>query len=130
VTVPLATYTGWALRSGAQANDGCEGSGQMIPFAKTAAERAASRDPRPSVEERYGSFKDYHRKVKHALEDMVKDRLMLCEDTVAEEQRLVQNGLDRGVPPPEDGLVPLAEMPNQCRDHRSRGNDDDRRGRD
>ena len=28
VTVPLATYTGWALRAGAQANDGCEGSGQ------------------------------------------------------------------------------------------------------
>ena len=26
VTVPLATYTGWALRSGPQANDGCESS--------------------------------------------------------------------------------------------------------
>ena len=34
VTVPLATYTGWALRAGAQANDGCEGAGQMIPFAE------------------------------------------------------------------------------------------------
>ncbi len=33
VTVPLATYTGWALRSGPQANDGCESSGQYIPFA-------------------------------------------------------------------------------------------------
>src|SRR5437764_1927580 len=28
VTVPLATYTGWALRAGPQANDGCESSGQ------------------------------------------------------------------------------------------------------
>jgi Alpha/beta hydrolase domain len=130
VTVPLATYTGWALRAGRQANDGCEGSGQMIPFARTAAERAASGDPRPSVEERYKSFKDYHRKVKHAIEDMVKDRLMLCEDTLAEEERLVQNGLDRGVPPPEDGLVPAAEMPNQCRDHRGHGSDGDHRGRD
>ena len=33
VTVPLATYTGWALRRGAQANDGCEAAGQFIPFA-------------------------------------------------------------------------------------------------
>ena len=29
---PLATYTGWALRAGPQANDGCESSGQFIPF--------------------------------------------------------------------------------------------------
>src|SRR5437660_10980636 len=50
VTVPLATYTGWALRAGPQANDGCESSGQYIPFAHTAAARAASGDPRPSVE--------------------------------------------------------------------------------
>ena len=35
LTVPLATYTGWALRSGVWANDGCEGSGQYIPFART-----------------------------------------------------------------------------------------------
>ena len=47
VTVPLATYTGWALRAGAHAGDGCEGAGQMIPFAKTKAERLASGDPRP-----------------------------------------------------------------------------------
>ena len=53
VTVPLATYTGWALRSGPQAGDGCEGTGQMIPFAKTKAERMASGDPRLSIEERY-----------------------------------------------------------------------------
>ena len=31
VTVPLATYTGWALRAGPQANDGCEGAGQIHP---------------------------------------------------------------------------------------------------
>jgi cobalt-zinc-cadmium efflux system outer membrane protein len=44
VTVPLATYTGWALRAGTWANDGCEGSGQMIPFAKTRAEREVNRN--------------------------------------------------------------------------------------
>ena len=59
VTVPLATYTGWALRGGAQAGDGCEGTGQIIPFAKTKADRMASGDPRLSVEERYSSFSQY-----------------------------------------------------------------------
>lgn len=49
VTVPLATYTGWALRSGVWANDGCESSGQYIPFAKTQADRTASGDPRPAT---------------------------------------------------------------------------------
>jgi hypothetical protein len=39
LTVPLATYTGWALRSGVWANDGCEGSGPYIPFKATTAER-------------------------------------------------------------------------------------------
>ena len=39
VTVPLATYTGWSLRSGAHANDGCEHAGQMIAFPKTKADR-------------------------------------------------------------------------------------------
>ena len=44
VTVPLATYTGWALRRGVHANDGCEAAGQFIPFAATEAERGT--DPR------------------------------------------------------------------------------------
>jgi hypothetical protein len=35
VTVPIATYTGWGLRSGAQADDGCESTGQFIAFAAT-----------------------------------------------------------------------------------------------
>jgi Alpha/beta hydrolase domain len=59
VTVPLNTYTGWALRSGVWADDGCEGSGQRIPLPATAAERATSGDPRPSIEERYPSFGQY-----------------------------------------------------------------------
>jgi len=42
VSVPLATYTGWALRAGPQANDGCEAAGQFIPF----------RAPRPSARRR------------------------------------------------------------------------------
>ncbi|HEY3246633.1 MAG TPA: alpha/beta hydrolase domain-containing protein, partial [Phycisphaerae bacterium] len=83
LTAPLATYTGWALRSGVWANDGCEGSGQYIPFAKTKAQRIASGDPRPSVEERYPSFGQYYSAVIRAIDGLVKDRFLLCEDTAA-----------------------------------------------
>jgi len=111
VTVPLATYTGWALRSGPQANDGCEGSGQMIPFARTAADRLATGDPRPSIEERYPSFGEYYAKVKNALNEMVKARLMLCEDADDEQARLLQAGLDKGVPAPDGNLPPQEQVP-------------------
>jgi alpha/beta hydrolase family protein len=80
VTVPRATYTGWALRAGTHANDGCEGSGQMIPLPKTKAERLASNDPRLSIEERYPSPAAYAVKVEDAVEALVAKRLMLRED--------------------------------------------------
>lgn len=108
VTVPLATYTGWALRAGPQANDGCESAGQYIPFAKTQADRVAKSDPRLSVEERYPTFDKYHHKIRKALDRMIKGRLILCEDAAAEEARLVAAGLAAGVPP---SLVALPATP-------------------
>jgi hypothetical protein len=129
--VPLATYTGWALRAGPQANDGCEGSGQFIPFPRTEADRAASGDPRPSVEKRYPSFDAYHAKIRTALNDMVEDRLLLCEDTASEETRLMQAGLDRGVPAPDGGTLPAPEELKACsprhhhKDHDRDRDDDD-----
>jgi hypothetical protein len=80
VTAPLATYTGWSLRAGAQANDGCEGTGQMIGFPRTKAERIASGDPRPSIDERYASAEAYAAAARHAIDDLVTRRLMLQED--------------------------------------------------
>ena len=108
VTVPLATYTGWALRSGPQANDGCESTGQYIPFAKTNAERQASGDPRLSIEGRYAFFDNYYNRVRRAVDNMVRGRLLLCEDADDQIERLVQAGLDAGVPPP-DGDLPRLE---------------------
>jgi hypothetical protein len=114
VTVPLATYTGWALRRGAQASDGCEANGQFIPFAMTEAARGS--DPRPSVAARYPTFAAYHGKVRRALNEMVEDRLLLCEDAGFEEARLIQAGLTRGVPPPE-GVLPAVAPLNACSVH-------------
>jgi hypothetical protein len=113
VSVPLATYTGWALRAGPQADDRCEGSGQYIPFTKTAAERQASGDPRPSVEDRYGSLSEFYKRVTTAIDDLVKGRLMLCEDAVTERARLLKAGLDAGLSSP-DGKLPRQRL-KHCR---------------
>jgi len=112
VTVPLATYTGWALRAGAWANDGCEGSGQFIPFAKSSADRLASGDPRPSVEERYESFGQYRSAVVNAVDALVKRRLMLCEDTQDQVTRLIDAGLAAGVPAPRGNEPKYPKIPH------------------
>lgn len=61
VAVPVATYTGWNLRNEGQGaeNELVSLKGSMIPFAVTKAERAEKNDPRPSLEERYGSLDEY-----------------------------------------------------------------------
>ena len=98
ISVPLATYTGWGLRSGPQANDGCESSGQFIPFQKTAAARIAAGDPRPSVAERYPTYGSYYRKVTEGINRLVRRRLMLPEDVSSETTRLISLGQTLGVP--------------------------------
>jgi Alpha/beta hydrolase domain len=101
VTVPLATYTGWALRSGPQANDGCEAAGQYIQFPKTKADRMNSGDPRLSIEERYPSLSAYSSAVEKAIDDMIAKRLMLPEDKASNLNRLVRAGIATGVPEPQ-----------------------------
>ncbi len=98
VTVPVATYTGWALRSGVWANDGCEGSGQYIPFPKTQADRLSSGDPRLAVQERYASYDGYRAKVMATVNELVKNRFMLCEDADAYVQARLDAGVAAGVP--------------------------------
>ena len=101
LTVPLATYTGWGLRSGVWANDGCEATGQYIPFAKSAADRQASGDPRPSVEERYSSYAQYRNKVIQAVDKLVRSRFLICDDTQDIVTRLIAAGQAAGVPAPQ-----------------------------
>jgi hypothetical protein len=81
VSAPIATTTGWGLRrAGFGLNDGCESSGQEIAFATTKAEREAAGDPRPSLEERYGTHGGYVSAVAKAAHQLVKERLLLQED--------------------------------------------------
>jgi len=123
LTVPLATFTGWALRSGVWADDGCESTGQYIPFAQTLEERIASGDPRPSVEERYQSLSHYVREVTHALNRMVRQRLLLCEDFDSELERLIAAGVAAGLHDSPSGREP-SPTPPSC-DTRSRDDEDD-----
>jgi hypothetical protein len=124
VRVPLATYTGWALRSGVWANDGCEAAGQYIPFPAT--DDAA--DPRQSVAKRYPTFDGYYAKAVKAIDDMVGERLLLCEDAQAELDRMVAHAITRGVPGAHTVSTPQtfpACQPKKGRGHHDRDDDDD-----
>jgi len=93
VAAPIATTTGWGLRSAAFGGpDGCESSGQWIPFQTTKAERLAVRDPRRSLEERYKNHAAYVKAVRKAAEQLESQRLLLPED--------VQRYIDDAEPAP------------------------------
>jgi hypothetical protein len=78
---PLGTYLGWNVTaSGYLKGRGCGFSGGMIPFAQTKAEREALADPRPSLEERYGTHENYVTKVKAAAQALVQQRFLIQED--------------------------------------------------
>jgi hypothetical protein len=82
VAVPLATYTGWNFRNAATGgtNQLVPLLGSYIPLPRTRAERDASRDPRPSVEERYASRQQYLDAIDKAAAALVKQGYLLAGD--------------------------------------------------
>ncbi len=82
IAVPLGTFTGWNVYR-AQPGELADRDGSMIPFARTRQERDAARDPRPSLEERYGSRDAYVAKVRETAEALVTERLLLPSDATA-----------------------------------------------
>jgi hypothetical protein len=81
VEVPVGTHTPWALRrAGFAEGDLLWNCGSFVPFARTKAQREASGDPRPSIEERYADHDDYVSKVAAVCRRRVGERLMLEED--------------------------------------------------
>jgi hypothetical protein len=84
---PLGTYLGWNVTaSGYLKGRTCGFAGGFIPFARTKAERTASGDPRPSLEERYGTHGAYVAKVRAAAARLVQQRFLLPDDA----ERLVR----------------------------------------
>jgi hypothetical protein len=84
---PLGTYLGWNITAGGDKpfHQGqiCNYVGGMIPFATTAAERKANNDPRPSLEERYGTHDGYVERVRAAAAHAVAEGFLLPADAQA-----------------------------------------------
>ena len=97
VQVPLATYTGWALRAAPQENDGCEGSGQYIPFARTKADRLSSGDPRLSIEERYADIETYSSRLRNAIDNLVRAGFLLPFDAEAMLKKNLTNAVSKAL---------------------------------
>jgi hypothetical protein len=79
---PLATYTGWNLRTAAigAPDELFSMQGSWIPFAGTKAEREKSGDPRLSLEERYAGREDYLKKFEAAAKSLEAQRFLLPAD--------------------------------------------------
>ena len=78
---PLGTYLGWNVQSaGFFKGQICGFTGGYVPFAATRAERMAAGDPRPSLEERYGTEEGYLCVVRRAANELVQSRFLLRED--------------------------------------------------
>ena len=79
---PAATHAGWNLRKlGFSEGELCDNNGSMIPFAATREERQKNNDPRLSMAERYPNDGDRAAAIAKAAQQLVKDRLLLEEDT-------------------------------------------------
>ena len=112
VSAPLATYTGWNLRhqdiggdDQVLASGGASGGtlkGSTIPFPATRSERAASGDPRASIEERYSSKDDYVVRVKQEGQALIDQGYALPEDmeTFEAQGRALYDALFKGVKQP------------------------------
>lgn len=81
IVAALGTHTGWNLfRFPGLEGELCDRDGSFLAFARTKAERMKSGDPRPSLEERYGSRAAIVAKTAAAAAVLVKERLLLAED--------------------------------------------------
>ncbi|MDC0935640.1 alpha/beta hydrolase domain-containing protein [Pirellulales bacterium] len=105
VAVPLATYTGWSLRSSAAGaeNDLVGLNGSYIPFAASAEAGRLASDPRQSIEERYGSVETYKQQLAAVCAELVERRLLLDEDVpriVDREQARAKLRFEEAAAPP------------------------------
>jgi len=81
VQAPLATYTGWSLRARGFGHGAMfEFNGSTVPFPDSEEERAATGDPRASIEARYGDRAGYVAAIEAAARRLVEEGFLLEED--------------------------------------------------
>jgi hypothetical protein len=94
---PLGTYLGWNIVADGErpfhAGQICNYAGGMIPFARTRAERESNKDPRLSLEERYGTHEGYMEAVRKAAANAVKEGFLLQGDA----ERLIKQAQSSNV---------------------------------
>jgi Alpha/beta hydrolase domain len=87
LSAPLGTYLGWNVTAGGEKpfhkHQICNYVGGMLPFARTAEERQAANDPRPSLQERYGSHDGYVEAVTKAAKEATAEGFLLPVDAAA-----------------------------------------------
>ena len=98
VRAPVGTYMGWNVGRADRFEGGmCNLQGSFVPFAPTAAAREAVGDPRPSLEERYGSADAYVAAFSKGAEALVAQRFLLPDDATLLIARARRDGM-AGVP--------------------------------
>ena len=92
IAVPLGTATGWVFRPVAMGapHDFYLLRGAWVPFARTKLQRAVTKDPRFSIEERYASKEEYLAKVNSVLQKLIEQRFLQSTDL---EPQLKQAGV-------------------------------------
>ncbi|HJP61078.1 MAG TPA: alpha/beta hydrolase domain-containing protein, partial [Gemmatimonadaceae bacterium] len=90
VSVPLATYYPWQLRSGlsAGADRLMSFRGTFIPLPRTEADRRTSGDSRPSIESLYGDKARFMSKVDSAISSLIAQRFLLQMDAATARARM------------------------------------------
>jgi hypothetical protein len=80
--VPTATYTGWNLFNAESGPTNVVSSmvGSFIPLPATKADRASSKDPRRSIEERYRGRDQYLAEITRSANDLVAKGYLLQAD--------------------------------------------------
>lgn len=96
VIVPVATYTGWNLRSkeAGGENEIVSMTGAFLPFPKSEEEKAKTGDPRPSVQGKYGTLDGYIKEFTEACETLRRQGYLLQEDA----ERLIATHRERVKP--------------------------------
>jgi Alpha/beta hydrolase domain len=82
IAVPLGTHTRWNVYR-EQPSELADREGSFVAFARTRQEREAARDPRPSLEERYGTREAYVAKVRAAAEALIAECLLIAANAEA-----------------------------------------------
>jgi len=112
---PLGTYLGWNITAGGfHAGQVCNYVGGMVPFAKTKAQRLATGDPRPSLEERYVTHAGYVAAVRAAADNAACQGYLLAGPAAAAMGAKCTTSIPAGFPDDWAALVNAAMTSNVC----------------